>query len=62
MEKLCGFRNFYFKLKSGNKQINYPKHFWHKRKNKSHYIKNRRQNDLLLIQLMKEFDKSHFNF
>lgn len=56
--KLVGFRNFYFKLKSKSKySFKNAKHFYHKRKNKSSYMKTRKTNDLFLISAMKEFDK-----
>lgn len=60
VENLKGFRNFYyqFKTQSETNRLTYPKHFWHKRKNKSNYLKNRKQNDDLMIKLMKEFDRN----
>lgn len=60
VENLKGFRNFYYQLKMQSKtnRPTYPKHFWHKRKNKSNYLKNRKQNDDLMIKLMKEFDRN----
>ncbi|HGK6163415.1 TPA: galactosyltransferase-related protein, partial [Neisseria meningitidis] len=57
--KLTGFRNYFYYLKRdefSNLQIT-PKHFWHKRKNKSKYLKNRYQNDVKMIQIMKDFDR-----
>lgn len=63
LSQLKGFRNFYYQLKQNdNLDRNlFPKHFWHKRKNKSNYLKNRSENDLKMIQAMKEFDNLHIN-
>lgn len=57
LDKLIGFRNFYYKLyKSNFRNDIFSYHFYHKRKNKSNYLKNRIHNDKIMLVLMKEFD------
>lgn len=57
-EQLQGFRNYFYQIHAQNvDKFPIPKHFWHKRKTKSNYLKKRNQNDELMIKLMKEFDK-----
>lgn len=55
--KLQGFRNYFYQIHAQNAAPPpAPKHFWHKRKNKSLYLQNRKKNDELMIALMKTFD------
>lgn len=63
-ENLKGFRNFYFKYKTNNQsldQCDRPKHFYHSRKNSSDYLKSRNKNDLIMIEIMKNFDRNFIN-
>lgn len=56
-EELQGFRNYFYQIHAQNgDKLPTPKHFWHKRKNKSPYLQNRKKNDELMIALMKAFD------
>lgn len=63
VEKLKGFRNFYYQLKSqknSQSKESTPCHFWHIRKNKSNYLKSRKNNDDKLLDIMKDFDDKWF--
>lgn len=53
VSKLIGFRNFYRSLYFHHFDEYYLYHFWHKRKNKADYLKNRKHNDNLMLRLMK---------
>lgn len=60
LNELKGFRNFYYKLyRSLFKDETLLYHFYHKRKNKSNYLLNRKKNDILMLKLMKDFDKEY---
>lgn len=63
LSQLKGFRNYYYQLKlTENIDRNlFPKHFWHKRKNKSDYLRKRPENDQKMIQIMKYFDARNSN-
>lgn len=54
LSSLIGFRNFYRTLYYKHFEDMYLVHFWHKRKNKSGYLKNRVVNDQIMIDLMRK--------
>lgn len=54
LSALIGFRNFYRTLYCKYFEEKHLYHFWHKRKNKSAYLKNRKINDQIMLSLMKE--------
>lgn len=53
VSSLIGFRNFYRTLYFKYFEEHYMYHFWHKRKNKSSYLKDRVENDRIMLKLMK---------
>lgn len=61
--QLIGFRNYFYHLKkqSFKDPTLVPKHFWHKRKNKSKYLQSRIDNDAKLISIMNNFDKQYIS-
>lgn len=54
ISNLIGFRNFYRSLYFHHFDEYYLYHFWHKRKNKTGYLNDRKYNDDLMLELMKE--------
>lgn len=54
LSSLIGFRNFYRTLYYKHFEDIHLHHFWHKRKNKSAYLRNRGVNDQIMLSLMKE--------
>ncbi len=60
-DELDGFRKFFYQIKKNTPLRVMPIHLWHKRKNKSNYMKNRNRNDQLLIYKMKNFDLNYIS-
>lgn len=54
VSSLIGFRNFYQTLYFKYFEEHYLYHFWHKRENKSNYLKNRASNDKIMLDLMRK--------
>lgn len=60
-ENLGGFRKFFYEMRKDVPLDAMPVHFWHKRKNKSDYMLQRKKNDIFLHQVMTDFDTKHLD-
>lgn len=59
IDELHGYRKYFYEYKKDFKLSAMPLHIWHKRQNKSRYLRSRILNDKVLLQKMMEFDNSH---
>lgn len=55
-QSLAGFRKLFFEMRRDVPLDAMPIHYWHKRKNKSDYMLQRKTNDRIMHQMMIEFD------
>lgn len=64
LSALAGFRKCFYEMRKDIPLASMPLHFWHKRKNKTEYMRKRKINDQLLIEMMVDFDarRSHVNW
>lgn len=56
IDELYGYRKYFYEYKKEYNLSDMPLHIWHKRQNKSAYLRSRIVNDKILLQKMKMFD------